>query len=934
MTLQCRECRRLNPPEAEFCFYDGVPLANGRSGVEGASIDFSTWAFPRPFVFPAGAPCHNFLQLALACRRNQQETAELLQQGFFESFFGSIGRFDLALVARSAAGAPDLERGMDELLGKLPGSPLQPAKLVVEPLERNLGLLRVGEDRQFELTLTNKGDRLVHGTASAGACPWLLLGDSGSPDKLFQFFDRAAMPVQVRGKCLRANNQPQKAEITVESSGGNFTVVVEVAVPVKPFPQGVLSGATSPRQLAEKAKAHPKEAAVLLEDGSVARWYEANGWTYPVQGPTATGLAAVQQFFEMLGLVKIPKVELSETAVSLQGRPGERLEYVLTVLTQEKRPAVAHGVSDQPWLTTGRPVFRGQMASIPLIVEAIPSSPGHTLTAQVKVTGNGNQRFEVPVTLRVADGPAFSTSPGLAPAVEKPNLPVAAEMSPVPESETLPYPEPIEEAPVIALAPPPAAAFQNFAPAPVPVLEGLPPAAVPVATAPAPVRSGKRKQWLVRLLPLIIVTLGLLGAVARDIFMREPEAEPLPPVDYENPVLAVRFHDQAPPGDFVKVPSMRFGLGVPDPKKPEQFKTRLVFDEYGRTCNVCVIIDKQTEYLWGVEGGTWKIPMREPLGRDQEGHRLIGAKCTWVRSTAPPINITQYAEIVPGGLSEDGKHRLLDTCMVRYDITNGDLREHTVALRYLLDTFIGTNDAVPFTIAGKNKLCDTMETFNRAGEVPDYIAALEKQDVKNPGTVAYLNLKYGGGLEPPTRVTLGAWPVAELRKFPGGEKAEGVNTRWEVPVLKMELAKSAGNRDGDSAVTMYWDDQKIPPGKTRTVGFAYGLGNVSAEKGDGQLGLIAGGDLMIDKEFTLTAYVKHPAPGTTITLTLPRGLKLAAGSETETVTPIPPGSASPYSPVTWRVRAVKDGVQRVKIALNSGAKLQQKIVIRPVDVFK
>src|SRR5438093_919000 len=94
----------------------------------------------------------------------------------------------------------------------------------------------------------------------------------------------------------------------------------------RPCRRSHLRQSTSPRQLAEEAKAHTKDAAVLLENGSVAQWYESNGWTYPVQGPTATGIAAVQQFFEMLGLVKPPKVELSEKAVSLNGKPGERLE--------------------------------------------------------------------------------------------------------------------------------------------------------------------------------------------------------------------------------------------------------------------------------------------------------------------------------------------------------------------------------------------------------------------------------------------------------------------------------------------------------------------------------------------------------------------------------------------------------------------------------
>jgi hypothetical protein len=150
----------------------------------------------------------------------------------------------------------------------------------------------------------------------------------------------------------------------------------------------------------------------------------------------------------------------------------------------------------------------------------------------------------------------------------------------------------------------------------------------------------------------------------------------------------------------------------------------------------------------------------------------------------------------------------------------------------------------------------------------------------------------------------------------------------------MALAKSAENPNGDSAVTMYWDDKEVPPKQTRTVGFAYGLGSITGEKGEGQLGITAGGELVAEKEFTLTAYVKNPAPGTTVTLTLPRGLKLAGGREKEAVPPIPAGSSSPYSPVTWRLQAVSAGVKRVKVTLSSGVTVQHKVVIKQAEIFK
>jgi hypothetical protein len=984
MIRRCPTCQRVNPTDATFCYFDGKPLGTGAGS--NTSLVYGTVAFPRPFVFPNGVRCDNFAQLAQACVRHPEVTIEALRGGFLGTFFGGMGRVDLAMAAKSLAAMPDTDRALNDLLGKLPGSSLRPAQLLVEPAGKDLGIVQMGEDREFTLKMTNKGDRLLHGQALVGDCHWLMLGESGSPEKLLQFFDSTSLMVRIQGKRLHAFARPQKGEIRIESSGGNVVVPVELMVPVKPFPEGALAGATSPRQLATLAKAHIKEAAVLLEKGAVKRWYEANGWTYPVQGPTAHGIAAVQQLFEYLGLVKPPKVELSESSVSLRGHPGERVTHALRVTTQEKRAAFAHAVSDQKWLKVGKTAFNGQTATIPLLVEAVPLEPGQTLKAHAKVIANGNQRFDVGITLHVGDAvvaarssrdepefafssPAYEEAPDTSPFANL-TAPAAREersrRAAAPEASPFAFADltaPVEPPPPMPPPPPPP---PGATPPGLPGsrhigrMEPIGPEAkapdeldfveedVPRLLSPLPQEheevgsparrglapTGRRRRLLMRLLPVGVVVVGLLTAAIRDVFFREAADVPLPEIDYANPILDLHFHEKVAPGDFVPVPSMRFGLGIPDPTKPKTFKTKLIYDDMGRTCNVCVRIDKNIEFLLGIEQGAWKEPRKAPLGKDQDGHQIIGAKSVWQRNAPPNVVITQYVEIVPAGLSEDGKKRLLDTCLVRYDITNEDPAPHTVGLRFLLDTFIGTNDAVPFTIAGAKELCETMKSFDKPEDVPDFISALEKQNVTNPGTVAHLSLRYGDTLEPPERVTLGAWPAASLRKNPSGALANMQNTRWEVPVIPMFLARSAENPDGDSAVTMYWMDKELRPKQTRTVGFAYGLGSVTGDKGQGQLGITAGGELVADREFTLTAYVKNPAPGITVTLTLPRGLTLATGRDRESVPPVPPGAASPYSPVTWRIKAIKSGVQRVKVSLSTGAMTEHRLVIKPSGIFK
>src|SRR5262249_50887269 len=123
----------------------------------------------------------------------------------------------------------------------------------------------------------------------------------------------------------------------------------------------------------------------------------------PVQGPAATGLAAVQQYFEALGLAKPPRVEIADPQVNLRGHPGQTLRHHLLLRTTEKRPVYAHGVSDQPWLEVGNAQLSGTAALRPLQVPAVPDRAGQVVDATVSVTANGGQHFVVPVSLTILE---------------------------------------------------------------------------------------------------------------------------------------------------------------------------------------------------------------------------------------------------------------------------------------------------------------------------------------------------------------------------------------------------------------------------------------------------------------------------------------------------------------------------------------------------
>src|ERR1700722_17626244 len=138
MSLVCAQCSRVNPSEAAYCYHDGAALA-GRAG---GPINAGSAPFPNQFVFPDGQACGNFDQLALACPQNWAAALSLLQQGFLGSFFGGMGRVDLAMAAQEAAKFPDLDRGLDQLLSKMPTQALQGPKLQAGPSEINIGQVK------------------------------------------------------------------------------------------------------------------------------------------------------------------------------------------------------------------------------------------------------------------------------------------------------------------------------------------------------------------------------------------------------------------------------------------------------------------------------------------------------------------------------------------------------------------------------------------------------------------------------------------------------------------------------------------------------------------------------------------------------------------------------------------------------------------------
>jgi len=624
MAQTCGKCSRINPAEASYCYYDGSALVDHLAN--GGPIKIGSQPFPRQFVYSSGKVCGNFDQLAVAFHENWSETRELLQQGFLETFLGGMGRTDLAAVAREAAHNPDQDRGLDQLLDKLPTEVLLEPKLAVEPTEINLGQLTNRANRQIELHLYNQGMRLLYGSVTCENGVWLALGQApGSPQKVFQFGSELVIPVQIRGKLLQASSKPQEGRLSIDSNGGRMTVVIRVEMPPVPFPEGVLAGALSPRHLAEKARSHSKEAASFFENGAVAKWYKDNGWTYPVRGPVGAGVGAVQQFFEALGLTPAPKVEVSPSSISLRGPIGQPVNYSLHIMTQEKRPVYASATSDQAWLVIGRAKLEGRKATLPLTVSRIPDSEEATLKAQVTVTANGNQRFVIPVTLEVDSDFGFGQGgPGLE---EERNDPT--------DLSDFQFDSGENEADLMDVD----GERATFSPSRSPESGLKPKTSRPKFHLRLPrFNFGQISQAM----PAVGLTLALFltlfwdvwsGQTPRERKAAKRRADQL--LVMSEPMIAVNFMKE----------TRRFGillLDESDPIDPEKRK-KLTFDTFGASNNTCIRIGKD-DSLFGQRPGNWASEKGRRLDLVEE---IKGQKWKSVMDFPEEIRVTQTIAFSP-----------------------------------------------------------------------------------------------------------------------------------------------------------------------------------------------------------------------------------------------------------------------------------------------
>jgi hypothetical protein len=391
----CPRCQRANPGQAVYCWFDGIPLSNpGGAAAVGA--------LPQEFVFASGRRCRTFDELAEGCYQDWEGARELLRRGDFARFLSRAGRIDLARAAQEAQGQADPDIALFNFVRSLPASPARQPRLELSPRRLAVGVLRVGESRQLKLTLTNSGQGVLQGKIAVGeGAAWLKIADG--PDATSCPVKAAHdQVVQLRVQTAGLVPQTYSGKLTVITNGGIAEVPVRLDVTAVPFAQGPLKGAASPREMAEKMRKHPKAAAPLLISGEIARWFASNGWAYPVAGPPAPGVAAVQQFFECMGLSKPPPLQLSEQLFNFRVVPPQSQRGQVTLRTTAKKWVYAQADSDRPWLRVTTPSAGGpQQAQFAFEVDSSLMEEDKVHEGTVQLIANAGQKLSVRVVVDV-----------------------------------------------------------------------------------------------------------------------------------------------------------------------------------------------------------------------------------------------------------------------------------------------------------------------------------------------------------------------------------------------------------------------------------------------------------------------------------------------------------------------------------------------------
>ncbi len=334
-------------------------------------------------------------------------------RGEFARFFTACNRVDLVRAANDAKAQANPDIGLTTFLTALPGTRTATPKVDLNPRRILLGKIVVGDTKTLPLTITNQGQGMLQGTITISeGQDWLTLGTKpGVHEVEISTAREQAFKLTVNTKG-QAAGQSYGARLTVVTNGGVVEVPLRMDLTAQPYAKAPFQGVTAQREMAEKMRAAPKAAVPVLESGDVQRWFELNGWLYPVRGTPIKGVAGVQQFFEGMGVSKPPVVQLSKPEIRLSCKYRETARAQVTLQTAAKKWVYATMTADSPWLKLPLTQVSGpQHVAIPVEIDTSSWNLGPSGDGKVSIIANGGQKLTLKVVVDVAGAPAAPARP-------------------------------------------------------------------------------------------------------------------------------------------------------------------------------------------------------------------------------------------------------------------------------------------------------------------------------------------------------------------------------------------------------------------------------------------------------------------------------------------------------------------------------------------
>lgn len=264
-----------------------------------------------------------------------------------------------------------------------------------------------------------------------------------------------------------------------------------------------------------------------------------------------------------------------------------------------------------------------------------------------------------------------------------------------------------------------------------------------------------------------------------------------------------------------------------------------------------------------------------------------------------------------------------DVVEIKYDITNQDNVSHNVGTRIMFDTMLGGNDNAPFRIPGLGNV--TKQTELTGEDIPQYWQAFDS--LENTQVVSQGSLLRSSDNRP------------DKVQFTNWSQANG--TAWNAPIY-------SSNNNGDSAVTITWNEKALEAGETRSYTTYYGLSELVQDLapplavsvyGDSSVSLKSFDFLREDpyepNPITITAYIKNIGNGKASNvysyLKLPTCMSVVEGSNRQVKTTL---NVNEEIQVSWKVKIEPlDQLLVLPISVVVGAdNAEEKTIVRDITI--